>query len=141
MFQKDLVVDDDVLAGAGEVWDASVDHRVVRDPEIVWVSDVPSGFPDGDVRSIPELLTEIEGALSRLDLGQAEDVCWEAWSLSRDARAHDLANAIELLAFALDGNSQLYNGVSEERDLLLKTVRDCFLETSSVREVAAERAA
>lgn len=141
MLQKDFVIDNDVLPGAGDDWDVSVDHRVVRDPEIVWLSDAQSGFPDGDARSIPELLAEIEGALSRLDLGQAEDICWQAWSLSREARADDLANAIELLALALDGNAELSGGLGEERDLLLQTVRDCFLETPSIRDLSAERAA
>lgn len=141
MFQKDFVIDNDVFAVDGDVFDASVDRRVVRDPEIVWLSDAQSGDSDGDVRSIPEMLAEIEVALSRFDLGQAEDVCWRAWSQSREACAYELANAIEMLAFALDGNSQFSVAASEERALLLQAVRLCFLDTAPVRDLSAERAA
>ena len=141
MLRMDFVIDDDVLVGDGDVSDAPVDHRVVRDPEIVWLADVQSDDSDGDVRSIPELLAEVEAALNRFDLGQAEDVCWKAWSLSHEAHALELANAIELLAFALDSNAQLSQGAREEQTVLLQAVRTCFMDTPAVRDLSAERAA
>ena len=141
MFQMDFVIEGDVSQGRAGPSAAPVDHRVVRDPEIVWLADAQSGAPEGDVRSIPEMLDEVEAALSRFDLGHAEEVCWQAWSMSRDAGALDLARGTEMLALALDSNAQLFDGAGEDLRQQLELVRAYAQNSAPAHDMPVHQAA